>query len=67
MRAHLTAQLRALGIPHLESDPALASRRANVPLNRLTGGRVQQLLSLIDQWIIDIQAHAAEPQTGEET
>jgi hypothetical protein len=58
MHERLIAQLRTLGIPHLEADPALASRRPNIPLDQLTGGRVQQLLSLIDQWITDIRAHS---------
>jgi len=63
IRERLIAQLRALGIPHLEADPALASRRPNIPLDQLTGGRVQQLLSLLDSSITDIRAHATEPET----
>jgi hypothetical protein len=66
-REHLIAQLRALGIPHLEADPALASRRPNIPLGQLTGGRVQQLLALTDEWITGIRAHAAGPQTGDDS
>jgi len=63
-REQLIAQLRGLGIPHLEADPALATRRPNIPLGQLTSGRVQQLLSLVDEWITGIRAHAAGPQAG---
>ena len=66
VREHLIARLRALGIPYLEADAALATRRPNIPLGQLAGGRVQQLLSLIDDWIAGIRTHAAGPQASDD-
>ncbi|HEY6309861.1 MAG TPA: hypothetical protein VIY52_03520 [Streptosporangiaceae bacterium] len=60
----LTANLRALGIPRLDDEPALADKRPNIPLDQLTGGRIEGLLSVVDQWIGDVRAHAADPETA---
>lgn len=38
-------------------------KRPNTPLSELTGGRVDRLLIVVDRWIDDIRAHAAEPET----
>jgi hypothetical protein len=65
-RARLMADLRALGIPRLEAEDALTDKRPNIPLNELTSGRVEQLLSVVDRWIDDVRAHAGEPETADE-
>jgi hypothetical protein len=62
-RERLMKDLRALGIPRLDDEPALASKRPNIPLDQLTGGRIQALLSLVDQWISDVRAHAGDAET----
>jgi hypothetical protein len=62
-RERLMKDLRTLGIPRLDDEPALASKRPNIPLDQLTGGRIQGLLSLVDQWISDVRAHAVSPET----
>jgi hypothetical protein len=61
-REPLTANLRALGIPRLDEEPALADKRPNIPLDQLTSGRIEGLLSIVDQWIGDVRAHAADPE-----
>jgi hypothetical protein len=66
-RARLVADLQALGVPRLETEDALTDKRPNIPLNELTGGRAERLLSLTDRWIEDVRAHAAEPETADET
>jgi hypothetical protein len=48
-RARLTGGLLALGIPRLDAEASLADGRPNIPLNQLTSGRVEGLLSLVDQ------------------
>jgi len=65
-RARLVADLHALGVPRLETEDALIYKRPNIPLNELTGGRVERLLSLTDRWIEDVRAHAAELETADE-
>jgi hypothetical protein len=66
MRERLLADPKALGIPRLDTEDALAGKRPNIPLSQPTGGRAERLLSLVDQWIDDIRAHATEPEpTGE--
>jgi len=57
----------ALGVPRLETEDALIDKRPNIPLNELTGGHVERLLSLTDRWIEDVRAYAGEPETGDET
>lgn len=66
-RARMTAELRALGIPRLESEVALADKRPNIPLGELTGGRVERLLTLVDQWVKTVRAHAGEPEAADDT
>ena len=61
---HLTANLRALGVPRLDDEPALTGKRPNIPLDQLTSGRIEGLLSVVDQWIGDVRAHAADPETA---
>src|SRR5215471_2405666 len=38
----LTADLRALGIPRLDAEEILTATRPNVPLDQLTGGRLER-------------------------
>ena len=64
-RDRLIAALRALGIPRLARETDLAGKRPEVPLTELTDGRIETLLALIDQWITDVRACAAEPVTTE--
>ena len=66
MRAQLVADLQGLGIPRFDSESALAEKRPNIPLNELTGGRAERLLSVVAQWIDEARAHAAEPQAASE-
>jgi hypothetical protein len=66
-RARLTADLRALGIPRLDTEVALADKRPNIPLDELAAGRAERLLSLVEQWLEDVRAHAGEPETLDET
>jgi hypothetical protein len=66
-RVRLTADLQALGIPRLEAEDALSDKRPNIPLDDLTNGRAERLLSIVDRWIQDIRAHAGEPETADET
>jgi len=63
----LLADLKALGIPRLDTEEALAGKRPNIPLSQLTGGRAERLLSLVDRWIHDIRAHATEPEPDGES
>jgi len=65
-RTRLTTDLRALGIPRLDAEAALTDKRPNIPLTELTSGRVEGLLSLIDQWIEAVRAHAGEPEATDE-
>jgi hypothetical protein len=61
-RERLTAELQALGIPRLQEADALTSERPNIPLSELAGDRITGLLSVVDQWIENVRAHAAEPE-----
>ncbi len=63
-RERLLADLRALGIPRLDAEPGLAAKRPNIPLDQLAGGRIDRLLAIIDRWVDDIRAHAAEPDAA---
>jgi hypothetical protein len=65
-RQRLIADLRAMGIPRLDSEADLASKRPNIPLDELADGRVGRLLALVDRWVDNIRMHAAEPETAEE-
>jgi hypothetical protein len=44
----------------------VAGKRPNIPLDQLASWRIEHLLALIDHWIGDIRAHAAEPDTTDE-
>jgi hypothetical protein len=66
-RARLVADLKVLGIPRLDAEETLADKRPNVPLNELSSGRAERLLSLVDRWIDDIRAHAGEPEPAHES
>jgi hypothetical protein len=66
IRARLTADLHALGIPRLDAEEMLADKRPNIPLDQLTGGRAERLLDLVDGWLRDVRAHTAEPETADE-
>ena len=50
-RVQLTADLRALDIPRLDHEEILAAPRPNIPLDQLTGGRLECLLILVDRCI----------------
>ena len=63
----LTADLQALGIPRLQAANAFTSARPNIPLSELAGDRITGLLSVIDRWIEDVRAHAAEPEASAES
>lgn len=63
----LTAELRGLGIPRLDAEPDLPGKRPNIPLEELTSGRTERLLSLVDKWIDEVRAHAGEPETADES
>jgi hypothetical protein len=62
----LTGGLHALGIPRLDRERDLSGLRPEIPLSELTAGRLDRLLALIDRWIADVRAHAAEPETTTE-
>lgn len=65
-RARLIGDLQSLGIPRLDTEPDLAGKRPNVPLDELDGGRIERLLACTDQWIDEVRMHAAEPETSDE-
>jgi hypothetical protein len=65
-QARLLADLHSLGIPRIDAEPDLAAKRPNVPLEELTGGRAESLLSLVDRWISDVQRHVIEPEPSDE-
>lgn len=65
-REQLIADLRALGIPRLDREANLVDKRPEIPLSDLTGDRLERLLALLDRWITDVRAHAAEPETAEQ-
>lgn len=62
-RDQLTSGLHTLGIPRLDREADLPGLRPEIPLSELTAGRLDRLLALIDQWITDVRAHSAEPET----
>ena len=64
-RERLAADLHSLGIPRLDRETDLAGKRPAIPLTELTGGRLERLLALVDRWVTDVRAHAAEPETAE--
>lgn len=40
---------RALGIPRLDAEDIPTAIRPNIPLDQLTSGRLERLLTLVDQ------------------
>jgi hypothetical protein len=66
-RSLLTAGLHALGTPRLDRETDLSGLRPEIPLSDLIADRLDRLLPLIDHWITDARAHAAEPETSTET
>ncbi len=50
-----------LDIPRLKEANALTGERPNIPLGELRGGRMTGLLSIVDQWIENVRAHAGQP------
>jgi hypothetical protein len=66
-RDQLTSSLHNLGIPRLDREENLSGLRPEIPLGELTAYRLDRLLALIDQWITDVRAHSAEPETATET
>jgi hypothetical protein len=52
--------------PRIDAEPELGAKRPNIPLDQLTVGRAENLLSLIDRWIIEVQGHATEPEPSNE-
>ena len=60
----LAADLHALGIPRLDRETDLLGKRPEIPLTELTDGRLERLLALLDRWVTDVRAHAAEPETA---
>jgi hypothetical protein len=66
-RDALIVGLHTLGIPRLDREKDLSGVRPEIPLRELTGDRLERLLALIDQWLADVRAHAAEPETTPET
>lgn len=60
------ANIRALGIPRLASEAAFAGIRPNIPVEQLTGGRVQRLLNLVEQWLNNVWAHAGGQAPADE-
>ena len=65
-RSQLITDLRGLSVPRLDTEPAPAARRPNIPLDELTAGRAERLLNLVDQWIENIRAHAEDAETTNE-
>src|SRR5262249_8528783 len=62
-RSRLTQGLHTLGIPRPDRERALSGLPPANPLSELTASRLDRLLALIDCWITDVRAHAAEPET----
>jgi hypothetical protein len=50
-RAQLMTDLCALGIPRLDSEDILTAVRPSVPLDQLSGGRLERLLTLVERFI----------------
>jgi len=54
-------------IPRLDRERDLSGLRPEIPLSDLTADCLDRLLALIDHWITDARAHAAEPEATTET
>jgi hypothetical protein len=61
-RSRLAEGLHALGIPRLDRETDLSGLRPEIPLSELTANRLERFLALIDHWITEVRAHAAEPE-----
>ena len=48
----------------LDAEAALTSDRPNIPLNELTGGRIEALLSVVDRWIETVREAVGEIYCG---
>jgi hypothetical protein len=48
-RIQLMDDFRALGIPRLDAEDIPTAIRPNIPLDQLTSGRLERLLTLVDQ------------------
>lgn len=46
--------------------PMSSGKRPEIPLAELTDGRAEHLLALVDRWLEEVRAYAAEPETNEE-
>jgi hypothetical protein len=66
-RDRLISGLRGLSIPRLDREADLSGLRPEIPLSELTTDRLRRLLVLIDQWVTEVRAHSAEPETTTET
>lgn len=64
--AALVASIRALGIPRLASESDFTGIRPNIPVDQLTGGRVQRLLALVEQWLDNVRARAGVQAPADE-
>lgn len=53
-RARMVTKLRSCDIPRLLSDDVLTMARPSVPLSQLVNGRLESLLSVIDEWIAEV-------------
>jgi hypothetical protein len=62
-RDRLISGLRTLGIPRLERETDLSGLRPQIPVSELTVNHLNRLLAIIDNWITDVRAHSAEPET----
>ena len=48
-RIQLMDDFRALGIPRLDAEDMPTATRPNIPLDQLTSGRLERLLTLVDR------------------
>jgi hypothetical protein len=48
-RIRLMSDIRALGIPRLDAEDIPTATRPNIPLDQLTSGRLERLLTLVDR------------------
>lgn len=51
-RIQLMDDFRALGIPRLAAEDIVTATRPNIPLDQLTSGRLERLLTLVDQCLV---------------
>lgn len=51
-RIKLMNDLRALGIPRLDAGDIPTATRPNIPLDQLTGGRLEHLLTLVNRCLV---------------